>query len=178
MTDPSTRSVGYRYDAASHRTRLTYPDGSYVQYYYDQLGRLTSVSYDSNADDQDPAAEQVASYTYDAHSRRTGISRANNAATAYTYTPTDQLSTLGHTFAGGVTATLGYGYDDSGLRNSLTANDQRFAPLLIGTGTADYAPNNSKSVRHGRQGSPRTTTATAICCSTARAPTPTTRSTA
>ena len=142
VTDTSTRSVGYSYDAASHRTRLIYPDGSYVQYYYDQLGRLTSVSYDSNADDQDPAAEQVAAYTYDDHSRRTGITRANNAATSYTYTLTDQLNTLGHTFTGGVSATLGYGYDDSGLRNSLTANDQRFAPLFMGTGTADYAPNN------------------------------------
>ena len=131
MTDTSTPSVGYSYDAAFHRTRLTYPDGSYVQYYYDELGRLTSVPYDSNADDQDPAAEQVASYTYDTHSRRTGISRANNAATTYTYTLTDQLNTLGHTFTGNVTATLGYGYDDSGLRTSLTANDQRFAPLFI-----------------------------------------------
>ena len=43
---------------------------------------------------------------------------------------------------GNVTASLGYGYDDSGLRTSLTANDQRFAPLFMGTGIADYAPNN------------------------------------
>ncbi|MBD3813677.1 MAG: RHS repeat protein, partial [Betaproteobacteria bacterium] len=39
--DGITRTLGYQYDAAGRRTRITFPDAAYWQYQYDKLGRFT-----------------------------------------------------------------------------------------------------------------------------------------
>ncbi|MBD3729426.1 MAG: hypothetical protein IE933_06935, partial [Sphingomonadales bacterium] len=41
--DGITRTLGYQYDAAGRRTRITFPDAAYWQYQYDKLGRFTNL---------------------------------------------------------------------------------------------------------------------------------------
>ena len=50
---------------AGNRTRLTYPDSTYITYDYDNLNRLTAV--------RNSGGTALASYTYDSRSRRTAL---------------------------------------------------------------------------------------------------------
>ena len=38
------KTVGYQYDSVGNRTKLTYPDSSYITYEYDELNRLTVIA--------------------------------------------------------------------------------------------------------------------------------------
>ncbi|MBD3814033.1 MAG: RHS repeat protein, partial [Betaproteobacteria bacterium] len=48
--DGITRTLGYQYDAAGRRTRITFPDAAYWQYQYDKLGRFTNLKDQLNRD--------------------------------------------------------------------------------------------------------------------------------
>jgi YD repeat-containing protein len=39
----TARTLAYLYDAAGNRTRITHPDGGFITYDHDALGRITSV---------------------------------------------------------------------------------------------------------------------------------------
>jgi RHS repeat-associated protein len=120
---------------------LTYPDNSFVTYSYDQLSRLTGISYDSNGPSLDPGPAALASYAYDSLSRRTQLTNGNNTSTAYSYSLDNNLLTLSHQWsAEGLTYT--YSYDKTGLRTSLDVSDPRFAPLFTVQGTETNTPNN------------------------------------
>ncbi|MEW6027695.1 MAG: RHS repeat-associated core domain-containing protein [Planctomycetota bacterium] len=138
---PGGQTVGYEYDAASRQTKLTYPDGSYVTYAYDTLGRLAAVSYDPNGPGEDPAPAVVASYTYDALSRRTQLANGNGTVTGYTYSLDDDLININHQWLND-SAALAYAYDRTGLRTSDTIDDPRFTPLFNTLGTQTNVPNN------------------------------------
>ena len=83
--------VSSQYDAAGNRTRLQWPDGTYVTYAYDAAGEMTSV-LDPNT--------QIAYHTYDDLGRRTAVYHANAANTVwsscqgYGYGTDLQLSSL------------------------------------------------------------------------------------
>ena len=55
----------------SDRSRLTYPDSTYITYDYDELNRMTAVRNSSGT--------ALASYNFDDRSRRTGLAYANEA---------------------------------------------------------------------------------------------------
>ena len=106
-----TYSNGYGYDAASNRTSFTAPDGSTVNYAYDTLNRLSSLT--------DSLTGQF-TFGYDALSRRTSLDRPNGVNTAYTY---DSLSRLLSVLHQAGTVTLdgdSYSYDNAGNRVSKT----------------------------------------------------------
>jgi YD repeat-containing protein len=81
-------TVSYQYDAASNRTRLTYPDASYITYDYDQLNRMTAV--------KNSAGTALGSYSYDDRSRRTELGYANGARAQYSYDTASRLLSLGN----------------------------------------------------------------------------------
>jgi len=66
------RMVSSQYDAAGNRTRLTYPDGNYIQYTYDILNRMSQVKQNGST--------ALAQYSYDSLDRETGITRSSNPA--------------------------------------------------------------------------------------------------
>ena len=71
------RTVSSQYDLAGNRTRLTYPDGNYIQYTYDILNRMLQV--------QQSGSTTLATYSYDDLSREVGITRPNSTSTAMKY---------------------------------------------------------------------------------------------
>ncbi len=111
--DSYGRAVSYQYDAASNRTRLTYPDSSYITYVYDNLNRLTSIKNQGGTD--------IAAYTYDALSRRTQVDFINNTQALDAFDYADNLSGRVNRIQGGATiSSFSYTYDDTGNRGSMT----------------------------------------------------------
>jgi YD repeat-containing protein len=141
VTDPNNRTVTYQYDAASNRTRLEYPDGSYALYSYDELGRMTTVQYDPNDSSTAPAPTTIAAYTYDNLSRRTGATLGNGTSAALSYSTNGLLSGITHTAPGG-NVNFTYGHDASGLINNLSVSDDMFAPYTDIGGYKSFTPNN------------------------------------
>jgi RHS repeat-associated protein len=74
-------TVGYAYDAAGHRTSMTYADsGLIVGYAYDVAGDLIEIR-------ENPSGSNtlLATYAYDDRGRRTSLTRGNGLVTSYTY---------------------------------------------------------------------------------------------
>lgn len=106
--------VAYEYDACGNRSKLVYPDGSFVTYGYDGLNRLTSI--------QDGGTNLVAAFAYDALNRRTQLTYGNGTKAAYAYDWANNLTNLLHTVTNTCT-TLGrfaYAYESVGNRLSMT----------------------------------------------------------
>ena len=86
-------SVQYQYDAAGNRTRITWPDGYFVDYDYDELDRLIVANENGTT--------PLATYGYDDLSRRKSKLFHNNRETTYGYAANDNLQSLGHGPQGG-----------------------------------------------------------------------------
>ena len=84
----ATQIVGHEYDAAGNRTKLTYPDGAYVSYVYDELNRLKILRDDQGVD-------QV-TYSYDELSRISHMLRASGVTSDYTYDRASRVKTITH----------------------------------------------------------------------------------
>lgn len=79
-------TVGYLYDAAGRRTRMTWPDSFYVTYEYNPRGAVTSI--------RENGSYQLAQYQYDDYGRRTQISLGNGTSTSTGYDPVSMLASL------------------------------------------------------------------------------------
>ncbi|EGF89900.1 RHS Repeat family protein [Asticcacaulis biprosthecium C19] len=83
-TDMHGRPLGYLYNAAGARTRLTYPDGNWQPYTLDNLNRLTSSGMGSFN----------FTLSYDSLGRMTSVSRNNSTSTTYGYDGLGRLSSM------------------------------------------------------------------------------------
>jgi YD repeat-containing protein len=106
-------AIKYAYDADGNDAAITYPDNFTYSYAYGELDRMTNVS-------ETPAGStnvtSLAHYTYDPLSRRTTLTYANGASTAYSYDAFSGLSQIAHTFADTgklPTATFSYTRDNN-----------------------------------------------------------------
>ena len=82
--------LSYQYDADGNRTRLTWPDSSYVDYTYDGLDRMDQVRENGAAS----GAGLLADYSYDGLGRRSNMVRGNASATTYYYDSASRLTSL------------------------------------------------------------------------------------
>ncbi len=111
VTAPGAKTVGYGYDAANNRTRLTYPTALNVTYTYDALNRLISQT-DLNA--------QTITLGYSPLSERTSLTLPNGVATTSAYDAASQLTTLTTAKSGVTLAGFSYAYDALGNRAAET----------------------------------------------------------
>ncbi|MDP2938467.1 MAG: RHS repeat-associated core domain-containing protein [Candidatus Omnitrophota bacterium] len=81
-------TLNYEYDAVGNRTQLTYPNGAFYNYTYDNLNRMVNV--------RDIGNQEIARYDYDTLSRRIKTTYANHTATDYQYDLANQLRQLAH----------------------------------------------------------------------------------
>lgn len=93
-TDGDGNVIGYQYDDLGRLTKLTYPDGKQVSYAYDIAGRLSSVT---------DWAARVTTYSYDAVGRMTQLLRPNGTKQVRTYDAAGQLTQLTELASDGVT---------------------------------------------------------------------------
>lgn len=108
------RTVRYEYDAAGNRSRLLYPDNSYISYAYDALNRLDQI--------KNAAGQILADYTYDAAGRRTQADFFNGTQAVYTYNSVNMLNNLNNKVktTQAVISAFAYAYDKAGNRTSMT----------------------------------------------------------
>ncbi|WP_169801030.1 RHS repeat domain-containing protein [Novosphingobium naphthalenivorans] len=83
-------TVGYQYDVASRRTRITWPDSLYVAYDYDTAGNVTAIRENGATS----GVGVLASYSYDSLGRRTAVTYGNGTARTYAYDSIGRLAGL------------------------------------------------------------------------------------
>lgn len=91
-----SRTMTYEYYDKGRRTRLKWPDGFFVEYYRDVLGRVTEIRENGSTS----PSGLLARYTYDQYGRRTRIDRGNGADTSYAYDALSRLTSLTNDLSG------------------------------------------------------------------------------
>ncbi|GIX17125.1 MAG: hypothetical protein KatS3mg119_1311 [Rhodothalassiaceae bacterium] len=145
-------SVSYQYDAAGRRTRMTWPDGFYVTFGYDALGRVSEMRENGSA--------LIASFAYDDQGRRTQLSRGNGTTTSYAYDALGRLTRLTHDLAGtAADYDAEFTYDPLGRIVARTqANGLYHWPVATASGTASVngldqlASSGGTSLTHDARG--------------------------
>ncbi len=129
-----SRTMSSQYDLAGNRTRLTYPDGNYIQYTYDPLNRMKQV--------QQNGSTVMAEYSYDDLSRESGITRNNGANTSTSYSSTSQDWSLaqGGGMSPAVTYALTYTPAAQVSQRSITSSSAGYKYGVTSSGT-NYCPN-------------------------------------
>lgn len=98
----------YRYDEDGDRTRVTWPDGVYVDYTYDGRDHMNQVRENGVA----TGPGLLADYDEDAISRRSYLNRGNGTTTDYHYDGISRLSGLDQGLAStSRDLSLGFGYN-------------------------------------------------------------------
>jgi RHS repeat-associated protein len=129
----SARTLAYQYDAGGRRSRLTFPDGNYLSYEYDNAGKLTLI--------RENGGTAVAAFSYDGLGRRTGGS-ATGTASSYAYDAVSRLETLSHDLAGtGADQSLGFGYNPASQIVSRTSANDGYASNTAYNVSRAYAVN-------------------------------------
>ncbi len=133
------RNLTYEYDLAGRRTRITHPDGFYVQYGYDAAGQLDTIVDSSGAG--------LADYDYDDLGRATGLVRGNGTSSGWGYDPVSRLQSLSHNPAGTAhDSTTTFGYTPSSQIGSRSQSNDVYTWVPPGTGTTSYMVNGLNQV--------------------------------
>ena len=140
-----TETTSYDYDAVGQLTKVTLPDGSFLNYVYDPAHRLTEIS--------DNLGNRI-TYSLDAMGNRTA-EQVRDPANVLAQTRSREYSTLNRLFKefGALSQTTEYGYDDQGNvtsvkdpLNRITSNQYDVLNRLKqvtdpGTGVTQYGYN-------------------------------------
>ncbi len=134
---PTGRSLTYTYNADGQRTKLVSQDGYTVNYSYDTIGRLKTLT---NA-----TGQSIISYDYDSAGRLTKETNGNGTYTTYQYDQQSQLTQLINYKANNtVNSKFEYVYDNLGRRTSITTLEGTFQYGYDATGqlTSVITPTN------------------------------------
>lgn len=138
--NPLAKTVAYEYDPAGRRTRLTWPDGFFVNYDYNTVGDLVSIRENGAPD------WSLAAWNYDNLGRRTAMSRANGASSAWAYDAAGRLGTLTHDLPGTADdQTLTFTYNPAGQIVTRTMSNTAYA-YTPAAGTVNYVNNGRNQV--------------------------------
>ena len=118
-------TLTYGYDEDGNRTRVTWPDGTYVQYTFDDRNRMKQVR-ESNAV---AGPGLLADYSYDVFGRRTNIARGNGTATtAYDYDAASRLLSLSQDLAStSRDLSLGFSYNSASQVTQRTVSNDAYS---------------------------------------------------
>lgn len=128
-TSSDSYQLTYEYDQDDNRTRVTYPDGNYIQYTYDGLGRMDQVRENGVAS----GASLLADYSNDVLGRRSNISRGNSTITRYYYYDgISRLQNLEQDLAStAADVTFGFGYNNAGQVISRTLSNDSYSHFSL-----------------------------------------------
>jgi YD repeat-containing protein len=118
-------TIGYQYDIYGRRTRLTYTDGFYVTYGFNEADELTGIFENGSA--------TLASFDYDDFGRRFHLYRGNGQTTTYSYDSQSRLTTLSNAAASTGTNAISLGYTEANqIKSRDQSNTAAFAGALYG----------------------------------------------
>jgi RHS repeat-associated protein len=140
---PDSKAVTFARDANNNVTRLTYPDGYFVDRAYDALNRLSTIKLNG-------AATAAATLGYDQLSHRSSLVFSSGASVSYTPQLNDDYTTIAHAFVGS-SLSLDYGYNTIHEVNSQTVSDSTYSwhPGSAGTKTYTAATNTNEYPKVG-----------------------------
>ena len=119
-------STTSQYDTAGRRIRLTWNDGFFVQYDYDNIGEMTFIR--ENGAQAGPGV--LVNYTYDNLGNRTNLSRGNGVQTSYGYDGTLELVSLAHLLPAAYQEYFQFGaYNPADQIGSRTSSNDAYAFL-------------------------------------------------
>lgn len=130
------KTVSYDFDADSNRVKLTWPDGYFAQYVYDQLSRVTDIKLNGSA-------TSAVHYDYDALSRITNITSSNGATSTLTYQDNNDLTNVLHNFNPTTSVNFTYQYNNVHQKTNETVSDAAFMWHPTGGGTIAYGGINN-----------------------------------
>jgi RHS repeat-associated protein len=129
--------LSYLYDEDGNRTRVTWPDGMYVQYTYDGLNRIDQVRENGASS----GAGLLADYSYDAMSRRTTVSRGNGTTTGFYYDGASRVSTLDQDLAStSRDLSIGFSYNNASQLTGRTLSNDAYSYFSL-TQSQSYTPS-------------------------------------
>ncbi|HEY0314339.1 MAG TPA: RHS repeat-associated core domain-containing protein [Allosphingosinicella sp.] len=112
------------WDLAGRRTRITHPDGFYVDQDYLVTGELAHIRENGAAS----GVGVLATYAYDDLGRRSSITRGDASTTGYTYDNASRLTQLVEDVAGtSYDQTLGFSYNPASQITSNTRSNDNYA---------------------------------------------------
>jgi RHS repeat-associated protein len=108
--------INYEYDLATGRQTSTCTTNSFVEYGYDELGRLKTVAVlRRNAVEITP---EVTTYTYTPVGSRESVTLPNGIVTSYQYDSLNRLTNLTHSITGTSLASFSYQLHPTGRRTN------------------------------------------------------------
>lgn len=131
VADRQLVQIEMGYDAAGRLTRMTWPDGFYVDYDHLVTGEVTAIR--ENGASGPPSCHGqtscvIAVYDYDNLGRRTSLTHGNGLVTGYAYDPVSRLSQLTHDFAGTANdLTLSFSHNPAAQIAGVTRSNDAFA---------------------------------------------------
>ena len=141
---PAAKVVGYRYDLDGERTKLIYPDGSWVAYEFDKDGRMVSVT---------DWANRVTRYAYLPDGSVSSVQNANGTSTIYRYDNVGRLTQVWNLSGANTISQHTYTLDSAGNRTRLQEIRPRIGiPRPIGVltpVTLDYSYDRMYCVNGG-----------------------------
>jgi RHS repeat-associated protein len=114
VSDPAAHTVRYTYNADGQRDVIGYPDGRFVQYSYDEKGRLAAVLGDG-------VQPPLASYVYDAVGNATRMPRDNATETEHEFDAENKAIAITERSGGTSLSQVDYLYDEVGNRSGTLA---------------------------------------------------------
>lgn len=135
LTDST--AVGHvvsQYDLAGRRTRLTYPDGFFVDYDYLVTGEMLKIREAGSTSGQ----AVLATFGYDNLGRRTSLAYGNGTSAAYQYDAVSRRTQLKQDLVGAITTydlTLDFTYNPAGQIVSTTRSNDLYVWTGHGSGT-------------------------------------------
>ncbi|ADU15334.1 RHS repeat-associated core domain-containing protein [Asticcacaulis excentricus] len=133
-------SVSYQYDTHGKRTRLTYPDGFYVTYEYNDGDQLVAI--------KENGTTTIASFTADDYSRRHVLNRGNGVTTTYDYDSQSRLNGLTTTIPGSPAdnIVMGYAYSPADQIKTRSVGTTGYLMTGMSSQTTGYTPNGLNQI--------------------------------
>ena len=126
--DGSTRTLGYGYDATGQLERITHPDGQYLRYVNDRLGRTSEVWRDTT--------HKLVAWVYNKPGQLT--QKRNGTVTDFAYLPDGRFASLSLNAAGtSQDNVLSATFNAAGQIASRTQSNNSFA--FTGAGNFDHS---------------------------------------
>ena len=131
ITYPGARYLHYTYNASGQRASMVDQMGHRLDYFYDAVGRLESMTDESSA--------EIVRYFYDSAGRMQRKNLGNGVYTLYVYDTAGQLTSLAnHKPDGSILSRFDYTYDSRGRRTSMTTTYGAGDPRMAGAWQYDY----------------------------------------
>jgi RHS repeat-associated protein len=134
----TARTLTNAYDLAGQRTRLTWPDGFYVDYDYLLTGDLSKIRENGAT----TGAGVLATFGYDDLGNRASLTRGNGTSTGYGYDPVSRLTSLSLDLSGTANdLTRTFAYNPASQIVTRTTSNDAYAFTGLTNGTTSTTTN-------------------------------------